>query len=228
MKPLLITIDGPAGAGKTTVSRALADHLAYTYVDTGALYRAVALAAREAGISLADDEALEALTGRLSLAFAQTGAETRLLLNGADITDRIRTPEISMGASHVSARPVIRAYLLDLQRRLGKGKRVVFEGRDMGTVVFPDADIKFYLHADLTTRAARRFAESRGGAAAQDLHTVKKEMNLRDRQDSGRDIAPLKPADDAVIIDSTALSVEEVVGRILFHIRQKFGEPPGR
>lgn len=225
MKPLLITIDGPAGAGKTTVSRALAHHLAYTYVDTGALYRAVALAAKEAGVSPADDEALDALSGSLSLEYAQTDTGTRLMLNGADITDRIRTPEISMGASRVSARPVIRAYLLDLQRRLGMGKRVVFEGRDMGTVVFPDADIKFYLHADLRTRAARRFEEARVGAAAQDLDTVEQEMNLRDQQDSRRDIAPLKPAADAVIIDSTALSVEEVVGRILFHIHQKFGEP---
>lgn len=226
MKPLLITIDGPAGAGKTTVSRALADHLAYTYVDTGALYRAVALAAKEAGISTTDDEGLEALSRRLSLEFVQTEAGTRLLLNGVDITDRIRTPEISMEASRVSARPVIRTYLLDLQRRLGKWKRVVFEGRDMGTVVFPDADIKFYLHADLKTRAARRFEESRGGSAAQDLHTVEKEMNFRDRQDSRRDIAPLKPAQDAVIIDSTAMSIEEVVGCILLHIRQKFGKTP--
>ncbi|WP_373499328.1 (d)CMP kinase [Desulfococcus sp.] len=225
MKPLLITIDGPAGAGKTTVSRAVADHLSYTYVDTGALYRAIAVAAKDAGISTEDDGGLEALSRTLSLDFAKTEAGTRLLLNGTDITDRIRTPDISMGASRISARPVIRKYLLNLQRRLGKGRRVVFEGRDMGTVVFPQADIKFFLHADLKVRAARRFEESRGKTAAQDFDTVEKEMTLRDQQDSSRSIAPLKPAEDAVIIDSTALSVEEVVKQIISHIHQKFGPP---
>ena len=224
----MITIDGPAGAGKTTVSRAVAAHLSYTYVDTGALYRAIAVAAADAGVSPEDDGGLKALSKSLSLDFAKTEAGSRLLLNGADITDRIRTPDISMGASRISARPVIRTYLLNLQRRLGKDKRVVFEGRDMGTVVFPDADIKFFLHADLTVRAARRFAESQGKTSAQDLETVEKEMNIRDRQDSSRSIAPLKPAEDAVIIDSTSLSAEEVVKCILSHINQRFGQRFGQ
>ncbi|MGD8257424.1 MAG: (d)CMP kinase, partial [Desulfobacterales bacterium] len=147
MGKLLIAIDGPAGAGKTTVSRALADRLGYRYIDTGALYRGVAYEVIKQAVDPEDDLDLERLCGRLKLRFVEDKGSLRLFSEGTDISDQIRTPQITMLASAVSARPVIRKYLLDLQRKLGQEKSAVFEGRDMGTVVFPDADLKFFLDA---------------------------------------------------------------------------------
>ncbi|MGW8187964.1 MAG: (d)CMP kinase, partial [Desulfobacterales bacterium] len=147
MKKSVVTIDGPAGAGKTTVSRMLADRLGYRYIDTGALYRAIALAVLEGGIDSKDDAALKKICTALSLRYVQTETGPRLLSNGKDVTDRLRTPEITMLASAVSARPVVRQFLMGVQRAMGREKEAVFEGRDMGTVVFPDADVKFYLDA---------------------------------------------------------------------------------
>ena len=219
----VITIDGPAGAGKTTVSRALADRLGYRYVDTGALYRAVALAVLEQGVRPDDDAALQILCRGLDLKFVPARSGQRLLNGKIDITDRIRTPEITMLASAVSARPVIRRYLLDVQRDMGRQKGVVFEGRDMGTVVFPDADTKFFLDADIEIRAQRRYLQQQG-MVSQKPEEVKDEMRRRDRNDSTRQLAPLRPAADAVVIDSTGLSVEEVIERMLAHIEG--GENP--
>lgn len=213
MKSVLITIDGPAGAGKTTVSRRLAKALNYRYVDTGALYRAVALAAIRAGVSAKDDAGLEALCHTLSVAFIHSDQGTRLILNGADITDRIRTPEIAMMASAVSARPVVRAFLLGIQKQMGAEKAVVFEGRDMGTVVFPEADVKFFLEASARVRARRRFEEM-GPTGTQSLAEVEQDMALRDENDSSRAIAPLKAAEDAIRIDSSTLTADEVVARM--------------
>lgn len=214
MKPLLITIDGPAGAGKTTVSRMLADRLGYKYIDTGALYRGVALAAISAGIKADDDKHLEQLCRTLKMEFVLDGKGLRLLLNDVDITPKIRTPEISMFASAASARPVVRAYLLDLQREIGRAKGAVFEGRDMGTVVFPDADVKFYLDASPKTRALRRYKELES-TTSQTLEEVESDMKRRDENDSRRELAPLKPAEDAIIIDSTDLSIKVVVELML-------------
>ncbi len=217
MKSLLITIDGPAGAGKTSVSRELADRLNYKYIDTGALYRGVALEARFAGVGQDDDTGLENLCSTLSLNFVKDERGLRLLSNNSDITDQIRTPEISMMASAVSARPVVRKYLLDLQRNLGREKGVVFEGRDMGTVVFPDADKKFYLDASQKVRAIRRYRELES-KTFQTLEDVEREISLRDENDGKREVAPMKPADDAVIVDSTDLSVNDVVEMMLAYI----------
>ena len=217
MKKLLITIDGPAGAGKTTVSRALADRLGYRYVDTGALYRAVALAAKTRGINPEDDAELKVLCAELELAFVPAETGMRLFLNEGDITDRIRTAEITMLASTISARPVVREYLLDLQRNLGKEKAAVFEGRDMGTVVFPDADLKFFLDATTRTRALRRYDEVKS-QSTQTLEEVDLDIQRRDRNDSTRELAPLKPAQDAIVIDSTDLSVAEVVELMVSYI----------
>jgi len=214
MKPLLVTIDGPAGAGKTTLSRMLADRLDYKYIDTGALYRGVALAAISAGISPDDDKRLEQLCRTLKMEFVSDGQGLRLLLNGVDITKQIRTPDISMFASAVSARQIVRTYLLDLQREIGRAKGVVFEGRDMGTVVFPDADVKFYLDASHETRALRRYKELET-STSQTLEEVESDMKRRDENDSSRDLAPLKPAEDAIIIDSTDLSIKAVVELML-------------
>lgn len=217
MRRLLVTIDGPAGAGKTTVSRMLAHRLAYKYIDTGALYRGVALAAISAGLNADDDEGLEKLCRTLKIKFVTGDQGLRLLSNAVDITDKIRTPEITMFASAVSARPVVRGYLLDLQREMGQEKGVVFEGRDMGTVVFPDADLKFYLDASHKTRSLRRYQEL-AAKTQQTLEEVERDMGKRDKNDSTRDLAPLKPAKDAIIIDSTKLSVKAVVELMLSNI----------
>jgi cytidylate kinase len=221
-RPLLITIDGPAGAGKTTVSKLLAVRLGYRYLDTGALYRGVARAAQTAGIAADDDNALADLCSRINLDLEEGDNGLRLLLDGLDITDQIRTPEISMLASAVSARPVVRTFLLQTQRVLGLKKKAVVEGRDMGTVVFPDADVKFYLSADPRIRARRRFAELSGGAASGiTLQDVEKDLRRRDYDDSTRAVAPLRPAADAVHIDATHLGIDEVVETMLDHISQK-------
>ncbi len=216
MKSLLITIDGPAGAGKTTVSRMLAARLGYSYVDTGALYRAIAYAAKTARIA-SDDAALEELCRKIKLEVIPRQDGFCLMLDGIDISDKIRTPEITMLASAISARPVVRKYLLYLQRELGKNKQCVFEGRDMGTVVFPDADMKFFLSASLKMRADRRYEELKA-KTGQTREEVEKDMACRDKNDSSRDIAPLVPAKDAVMIDSTDLSAEEVVSSMIRRI----------
>jgi cytidylate kinase len=232
MKPILITIDGPAGAGKTTVSRSLAKRLGYRYIDTGALYRGVAFEAKSKGLSHDDDVGLENLCVSLDLKFvfaedllrqcASTARELHLFSNNKDITDQIRNPEISMFASAVSARPVVRRYLLDLQRDMASGKGVVFEGRDMGTVVFPGADIKFFLDASRKTRALRRYKEL-SSKTSLTIEEIEQDINCRDENDRTRSLAPLKPADDAIIIDSTDLSADEVVELMLSHIAEKTG-----
>jgi cytidylate kinase len=218
MRKLLITIDGPAGAGKSTVSRALADRLGYRYVDTGALYRGVAYIAQRRGVAPQDDAGLSGLLEGLTLNFLPGSAGQRLRANDEDITDAIRTPEISMLASAVSARAAVRAFLLKIQRELGGQKAAVFEGRDMGTVVFPEADVKFYLDASTQVRAQRRFAEVKAKSDVS-IEAIERDMQLRDRQDSSRALAPLKAAPDAVMIDSTELSIDQVVERMLAHVR---------
>ncbi len=224
MKKLLITIDGPAGAGKTTVSRALADRLGYRYIDTGALYRGVALAARIRGVDPQDDDDLKQLCSNLDLSFVRKTEGLGLFLNGEDISDCIRSPEITMLASAVSARPVVREFLLDLQKDLGREKAAVFEGRDMGTVVFPDADLKFFLDASARTRAHRRYAEQKA-KSSQTLDEVERDIQRRDHNDSTRDVAPLKPAPDAIVIDSTGMSVGEVVDFMASHVGKQVGFP---
>ncbi len=224
MKKILITIDGPAGAGKTTVSRALADSLGYTYVDTGALYRGVAWKAGESNIPLDDDDSLAVLCAGLSFTFIRDDRGSRLYSGNTDITDFIRTPDMSMRASAVSARSVVRMALLDVQRKLGADKGAVFEGRDMGTVVFPDADIKFFLTADLKARALRRYREL-AAIQPQSIEDVEADMERRDRNDATREMAPLKPAEDAVIIDSTRLPAEAVVAEMISYISERFGYP---
>lgn len=220
-RDFLITIDGPAGAGKTTISKLLARRLGYRYLDTGALYRGVAKAAQDQGVSPDDDAGLARLCDRIQLTLEEGADGLRLMLNQEDITDTIRTPAISMLASAVSARPLVRDFLLQTQRTIGRQKRVVVEGRDMGTVVFPHADVKFFLDADARIRAKRRFDElASAGVRDLDLEAVEKEMAQRDRNDSTRSVAPLQPAADAIHIDSTRMGIETVVETMLNHIRQ--------
>lgn len=220
MERLIITIDGPSGAGKTTVSRILAGRLGYKYIDTGALYRGVALEAISASLNPDDDTGLKNVLSSLKMKFVYGEKGLRLISNDTDITDKIRTSEISMFASAASARPVVRNFLLELQRELGREKGVVFEGRDMGTVVFPDADVKFYLDASHKTRALRRYQELKS-ETSQTLQNVEKDIKRRDKNDSIRNLSPLKAAEDAVIIDSTHLSAQDVVDRMMNVIGNK-------
>ncbi|MEI8258837.1 MAG: (d)CMP kinase [Deltaproteobacteria bacterium] len=219
-----MAIDGPAGAGKTTVARRVASALGYVLVDTGAIYRAVAYAAKKRGVAWDDRPAMEALahslvdTETLSLA-ASAGDVPRMRLDGQELAEEIRTPELSMGASTVSAFPGVRDALLDLQRRFGANGGVVLEGRDIGTVVFPDAEVKVFLTATDADRAERRFRELQSRGVAATLEKTLEEVRTRDRQDSERAVAPLRAADDAVRIDSSRLTVDDVVAAVVSRAR---------
>ncbi len=212
----VIAIDGPAGVGKSTTSRELARRLGYTLVDTGALYRGVAFAARERGISWADEAAVAAVCGEIELGFAsQDDGTPRLLIDGIDRGDDIRTPEMSSGASQVSAYPGVRSALLGIQRRLGAEGGVVLEGRDIGTVVFPDAEVKLFLTASAEERARRRVKDLESRGIEVDYDELLAQIQARDEADSTRAIAPLRPAEDAVILDSTSLDMDAVVRHVL-------------
>jgi CMP/dCMP kinase len=212
---LIIAVDGPSGAGKSSSSRALAERLGYRYVDTGALYRVIGLLAWEQRLNPDDGERLAALCEHLPLRFVPDGTGVRVLLGERDITAAIRQPEVSQMASKVSAQPAVRQGLLTLQRNMGKGGGVVMEGRDIGTVVFPDADIKFYLDASAEERGRRRYRELQQQGVTTTVETTVREMTERDQRDSGREHAPLRCADDAVAIDTTMLAFSEVVDLML-------------
>lgn len=217
-KQLLITIDGPAGAGKTTVSKMLAERLGYRYLDTGALYRAVAFGILKNGVNLEDDVKLKDHLCIFVLSVIPDNNGFRLKWNGTDLSEQIRTPEISMIASKVSANPDVRAFLLGLQRNIGKNKAMVCEGRDMGTVVFPEADVKFFLDADPLTRAYRRHQELFQMNSSVSMEDVLRDMVQRDNNDRNRTVAPLRPAKDAFIIDATDMPPQSVVDKMMEHI----------
>jgi cytidylate kinase len=225
-RKLVITIDGPSGAGKSTLGRLLAEELDYMYIDSGALYRAVALKARENGTDPDDDEALFRLCRNLAIAFHRESDRLTVMLDGKDVTDAIRAPEISMLASRVSARKTVRDGLMDVQRRLGEGGGIVVEGRDMGTVVFPDAEVKFFLHASLETRGERRCRQYREQGRRYDIGTITRDIEKRDCDDSRRALSPLKPAPDARMIDSTDMSIEEVVAEMLKTVARHLAPSP--
>ncbi len=213
MRSKIITIDGPAGAGKTSVSKLLSKKLGCVYVDTGALYRGVAYEIQRQGIGWENDAVLEDFLKDLDLNLVMEKDSLILMSSGRDITKFIRTPEISMLASFSSARPQVRSALLDIQRNIAKTKDAVFEGRDMGTVVFPDAAYKFFLFADLSVRAKRRYDEMPD--ETKDINRVEKQIKIRDNNDSQRESAPLTPAKDAVEIDASFLTIEQVVENML-------------
>lgn len=221
----IVAIDGPAGAGKSTVARRLADALTFVLVDTGAMYRAVALAAKRAGIAWSDGAGLatlaEGLVEKQALSFERDPElGVRVKLSGEDVSDAIRTPDIAQGASTVSSHPEVRAALLDLQRQAGEVGGVVLEGRDIGTVVFPQAEVKFFLTASAETRAKRRHDELVAKGQNVTYEETLEDVKRRDAQDSGRAVAPLKQADDAVLVDSTALSIEATVANMLERVRK--------
>jgi cytidylate kinase len=221
----VVAIDGPAGAGKSTVTKRVADELGYLLVDTGALYRTVALAAQRAFVSWDDDEALGELAYQLVNQRAvvlgnQKSSGFTVKLRGEDVSLAIREPSVSQGASKVSAVPAVRDALLDMQRQAGASGGVVLEGRDIGTVVFPNAEAKFFLTASVDIRAQRRFDELLARGGVPELAEVKREVAERDLRDSTRPIAPLKQASDAQIIDSSVLSIDQVVARIVLRVRE--------
>jgi cytidylate kinase len=215
---LIIAIDGPSGAGKSSSSRRLAERLGYRYIDTGALYRVIGLLAWERRTSPDDAEGLAALCRNLPLRFVSEPAGVRLFLGERDITTAIRRPEVSQLASKVSAQPAVRQELLTLQRQMGQDRGVVLEGRDIGTVVFPDADLKFFLDAAPEERGHRRHRELQQQGATTTLEMTLREMAERDRRDSGREHAPLRRAEDAIVVDTTTLSLDEVVQLLLRHV----------
>jgi CMP/dCMP kinase len=219
----VVAIDGPAGAGKSTVARALATRLGYTFLDTGALYRTVALVAQGSQIPWDDGPRLGALAEALEIVFVRDTARTRILADSRDVTDAIRRAEISEGASRVSALPEVRAELLDMQRRVATQGSVVAEGRDIGTVVFPSAQAKFFLIANLETRAQRRTLELQAAGRPAVLAEVLAEMRARDARDSGRAVAPLRRADDAIEIDSSLATPDEVIERMAAIVRARGG-----
>jgi cytidylate kinase len=219
----VVAIDGPAGAGKSTVARALATRLGYTFLDTGALYRTVALVAQDRQIPWDDGQRLGGLAKALEIRFFRDAGRIRILADSQDVTDAIRRGEISEGASRVSALPEVRAGLLDMQRKVAIQSHVVAEGRDIGTVVFPSAQAKFFLIANPETRAQRRTLELRAAGQPADLAEVLADMRTRDARDSGRAVAPLRRADDAIEIDSSLATPDEIVERMVAIVRARGG-----
>jgi cytidylate kinase len=213
-KTFVVAIDGPAGAGKSTAAKKLAARLGYAFLDTGAIYRAVALVARRRGIDWADAEGVAGVAQGIDIAFVPRGEVNTVMVEGQDVTKDIRTPEMSDGASKVSAHGPVRAALLDLQRRLAASSSIVAEGRDMGTVVFPDAGAKFFLTASAEERARRRTQELAAAGRPADPGAVLQDMLERDQRDSTRAVAPLRRADDALEIDSGGLTPDQVVQRM--------------
>ncbi|MHB8908269.1 MAG: (d)CMP kinase [Syntrophales bacterium] len=206
----IITVDGPAGAGKSTISRQLAERLGFIYLDTGALYRAVALRLIRLGFS-GDERDLACHCTDMRIALKNTAGQLRVFMDDEDVTEKLRTEEIGIMASRISALPAVRERLLSVQRDTAKNGGVVAEGRDMGTVVFPEAEIKFFLDASAGERAARRYRELRERGENISLQDVESDMLLRDRQDRERSVAPLRPSYDAVIVDSTDKAISQVV-----------------
>ena len=218
-----IAIDGPGGAGKSTVAKAVARNLGITYVDTGALYRTIGLYVRRKEVNPKDAEAVSALLPEISIEMAHENGVQVIYLNGENVGDNIRTQEMSMYASAVSAHPAVRDFLLATQRNIAKTHSVIMDGRDIGTVIFPDAEVKIFLTASPEDRARRRYEEQLSRGIAVEYEKVLAEIIERDHNDSTRAVAPLKPADDAIMLDNSGLSAEESAQAVADIIREKLG-----
>ena len=220
MNPVIVTIDGPSGAGKSTITKQLAAKLMFTYLDTGAMYRAVGLKIHRTATNLDDRNALQKLLDTIDLRLVADGDGTRVLLNNEDVSEAIRTPEMSMIASRVSADKLVREKLTLLQRNVGQKGSIVAEGRDMGTVVFPKANHKFFLDASPEERARRRQKQLAEQGQDVDFKETLEQIIKRDKDDSSRALSPLKPAEDAIIIDSSEMTIDEVVDFMVKYIQR--------
>ena len=216
MKPMRIAIDGPSGAGKSTIAKEVAKILEFDYIDTGAMYRAVGYKMMQSQVTLKDAIALKKLLDETTIDFHKG----RTLLDGEDVSDYIRTPAVSQMASDCSALPVVREKLVELQRELGKQKSVVMDGRDIGTNVFPDAEIKFFVTATAEERAKRRYLELLAKGETVEYQAVLSDMKTRDYNDSTRSLHPLKQAEDAILLDTTHMTIEEVIAKIMEEIER--------
>ena len=219
----VITIDGPVGSGKGTIAGLLASRLGWNLLDSGALYRLLALSARNHGVDLTNETSLETLAAHLDVQFiaAEAGGEQQIILEGEDVTRAIRTEDVGAGASQVAALPAVRDALLQRQRVFREAPGLVADGRDMGTVVFADAQLKIYLTASAEERASRRYRQLLGKGETANLASLLDEIVARDERDMNRSVAPLKPADDAIMIDSTQMSIEEVLESVQTMARER-------
>lgn len=218
----VVTIDGPAASGKSTVARRVARRIGATFLDTGAMYRAVTFAAMQDAVDLDDESQLIGVADRHTFEFEAADDAMLVFVDGTDVTDRIRGPELTTNVRHIACSPPMRARLVEMQRQFAKRYgRVVTEGRDQGTVVFPDASVKFYLVADAGERARRRKADLEAQGVEADLEELRQAIESRDRSDESRAVGPLKPAVDAIHVDTTHLAVDEVVEQLLNHINEK-------
>lgn len=218
---MIVAIDGPAGAGKSTIARRVAQELGYQLIDTGAIYRAVAYRALEDGEDLDEPEDVSMLAASLDFDFRREGDDNVLYVDDEAMRQQIRTPHVTRASSQISGYSAVRKALLDIQRDLGRSEPSVLEGRDIGTVVFPDADVKIFLTASKEVRAHRRLEQMREQGIDANLDDVYDEIVARDKRDTERDVAPLKKADDAVEVDTTGLEIDEVVERILEVVEEK-------
>lgn len=222
----VLTIDGPSGSGKGTISRAVAERLGWHYLDSGALYRAVGLAAAWEGVDLSDAEAVAQCAARTEIRFETQGAgEPHVIVNGKDATRQLRMETAGAAASAIAAHPPVRAALVDLQHRFRRAPGLVADGRDMGTVIFPDAPYKVFLTASAEERAKRRHKQLKEKGVSVNLDSLLHEIAARDERDAGRAVAPLKPADDAVVVDSTGTPITEVIERVLSVLPEKLRQP---
>lgn len=222
---IAVALDGPAGAGKSTIAREAARQLGFLHVDTGALYRAVGLCALRRGVDPADAAGVVPLLPEIHITLRFTGEGQRIFLDGEDVSEAIRTPEASRASSSVSAIPAVRQFLLELQRDLARNNNVIMDGRDIGTVVLPDAAVKIFLTADPKARAMRRYKELAAKGMQVDFDTVLREVEERDYNDSHRAAAPLRQAEDAWLCDTTELTLEGTVAAVAAHIRERAGMP---
>ena len=219
-KDLVIAIDGPAGSGKSTVSKLVAKSLNIVYIDTGAMYRALTLKAMRQKLDLSDESALAKLSKSTSIDLQEEAGALKVILDGEDVAGLIRTPELTNNVKYIARVPAVRGEMVKLQRSIGERHGAALEGRDIGTVVFPDADYKFYLDADPDERAKRRYKELAVGGRSVEFEEIKKDVIARDESDMTRSVGALKRASDAITIDTTKLSIDEVVAKILSYIKR--------
>ncbi|MGD9402187.1 MAG: (d)CMP kinase [bacterium] len=221
MKKLVVTIDGPAASGKSTTARTVARRLGYNYLDTGAMYRAMGFKAIKAGVDVADEAGMAELARNTSIDVETLASGTRIILDGVDVTDDLRSPEVSAAASAVAALGPVRERMVEIQREIGAGGGIVAEGRDIGSVVFPEAEVKIYLDADLRTRAVRRKKELNGKGTRVELARVERDIRSRDKTDTNRQHSPLVIPEGAAVVNTTYLTIEEQIEEVLREVRAR-------